>query len=260
MPNFDLSGSTAIITGAGSPSGIGFACARQLGELGASVVVSATSDRIHERVRELRAAGIDASGHVADLTSSAAADRLVQFTIERYGSLEILVNNAGMTSVSNPQAPGSALAISDEDWNSALQRNLSTTLYVTRAALRHMTERSYGRVVNVGSTSGAVGAYPGDVAYHAAKGGTLGFTRAVAIETAADGITVNNVAPGWIATGSATPHELQLGNVTPVGRSGRPDEIATIVAALCLPSASYITGQTIVVDGGNSVAEERLAG
>ena len=115
-------------------------------------------------------------------------------------------------------------------------------------------------MVNIGSTSGTVGAYPGDAGYHAAKAGIAGLTKAAAIESGQHGITINTVAPGWIATGSATAHELLLGDATPVGRSGRPEEVATIVAALCLPSASYITGQTIVVDGGNSIAEERITG
>jgi 3-oxoacyl-[acyl-carrier protein] reductase len=260
VSNFDLSGSIALVTGAGSPTGIGFECAKQLGELGAKVVLTATTVRAERRAAELRADGIDATAYAADLTNSEAAERLVGFTIAQKGGLDILINNAGMTSVSDPQTPGSVVEISDEEWRSALDRNLSTTLFVTRAALRHMTVRGYGRVVNIGSTSGTVGAYPGDAAYHAAKAGVSGLTKAAAIESGQHGITINTVAPGWIATGSATAHELLLGDATPVGRSGRPEEVATIVAALCLPSASYITGQTIVVDGGNSIAEERISG
>jgi 3-oxoacyl-[acyl-carrier protein] reductase len=254
---FSLEGATALVTGAGSPDGIGFACARALGELGARVVVSATTPRVHERARELEAAGVIAVGFVADLTSSAQADALVAFAIEQAGALDIVVNNAGMTSVSDPAAAATALEIADATWQHALERNLSSVMYVTRAALRHMTARGYGRIVNMSSVSGPVAAYRGDAGYHAAKAGIVGLTRSAAIDSAAHGVTVNAVAPGWIQTASVSEEERVLGDATPVGRPGTPGEVAAVVASLCLPAAGYLTGQVIVVDGGNSVAEER---
>lgn len=169
--------------------------------------------------------------------------------------IDICVNNAGMVSVGSGIDDAPVWATSLDTWNRSLERNLTTCFLVTRAVLPVMRASGYGRVVNIASTSGTISAYPGDVAYHSAKAGMTGFTKAVALETAADGITVNAVAPGWIATGSQTEAEAAAGAATPVGRSGRADEIATIVRLLADTNCSYVTGQTIVVDGGNCLPE-----
>ena len=118
-----------------------------------------------------------------------------------------------------------------------------------------MRNRKYGRIVNVASASGPVQAFVGDIGYHAAKAGMIGLTKAVALETAKEGITVNAVAPGWIATGSQTPVEAEAGKRTPIGRSGTPEEVAAVLAWLATPAASYVTGQMFVVDGGSSLQE-----
>lgn len=247
----------AIITGAGSAHGIGFAAARLLGAGGIRVVITSTTDRIFERVMELRATGIRAEGVVADLTDPADADSVVACASDSFGGMDILVNNAGMTSVSDSHGSGAINELSREDWHASLDRNLTTSFLMIRAVAGFMQAAGYGRIVNVSSVSGPVAAYAGDVAYHAAKAGVVGLTRATAIDMAAAGITVNAVAPGWIDTASASDHERAMGAATPVGRSGTADEVAHAIALLAGDGASYITGQLITVDGANSISEER---
>ena len=255
---FDLSGRVAVVTGAGSPDGIGFATARLLAELGAAVMITATTARIQDRVTELRSAGFDAAGVTADLTDAGAASALASATLDQWGRLDIVVNNAGMISTTNPVfESGTVDAMDLATWSAALARNLTTAFLVTKAALPVMTSRGWGRIIMVASVTGPVMAIRADAGYAAAKAGMVGLTRAAAVDAAAHGITVNAVAPGWIATGSQTPHERDQGLATPAGRSGSPGEVAAAIAWLASPGASYITGQYLVVDGGNSIAEQR---
>ena len=255
---FDLSGRVAVVTGAGAPDGIGFATARLLAECGAAVMISATTARILDRVSELRGAGFDAAGIIGDLTDAGVASGFVSAALERWGRLDVAVNNAGMISAARPVFESGTVESMDlATWHAGLDRNLTTAFLVTKAALPVMIRRGWGRIIMVASVTGPVMAIRGDVSYATAKAGMVGLTRAAAVDTAGHGITVNAVAPGWIATGSQTPEERDQGQATPAGRSGSPSEVAAAIAWLASPGASYITGQYLVVDGGNSIAEQR---
>lgn len=255
--SFDLTGRVALVTGAGSPSGIGLAAAALLGELGARVAVTSTTGRITERVAELEARGISASGHVADLTDERQVSVLVREVVDRHGHIDIVVNNAGMVSVSAPGESGSLVDMQLATWRAGLARNLDTAFLMAREVLPAMREDRWGRIVNVASVTGPTMAMRDEPAYAAAKAGMVGLARSIAVDFGADGITANAVAPGWIQTGSQTSHEHAQGLRTPVGRSATPDEVASAIAWLCTPGAAYVTGQCLVVDGGNSISEER---
>ena len=246
-------GRVAIVTGAGAPDGIGMAVARELVGEGARVVLGATSDRVHDRAREV---GDAALGVVGDLTAEGSADTLVGVAMERWGRLDILVNNAGMTSVASGwDADDDVAHLSLAQWDAAIARNLTTAFLMCRAAVPVMTAAGYGRIVSVGSTTGTVNAMPGQSTYTAAKAGLVGFSRALALEVVGRGVTVNVVAPGYVGTGSQLEFEAAAASAGPIGRSATPAEIAACVAFLAHESASFVTGAILVADGGHGLPE-----
>jgi 3-oxoacyl-[acyl-carrier protein] reductase len=255
-----MSGRVALVTGAGSPTGIGFASARALGARGARLVLTSTTERIFERVSELAADGIEVRALVGDLTQAHVSRDLVELATSTWGRLDVLVHNAGMTSVSDPGFSTGALEDLDEDlWRAGIARNLDSAFHVARASLPVIAAGGGGSAVFVASVTGPVMAMRNEPIYAAAKAGLVGLVRSLALDYAARAITVNAVAPGWIATGSQTAHEAQEGLASPVGRSGSADEVAAAITFLASPGAAYVTGQCLVVDGGNSIAEERAS-
>jgi 3-oxoacyl-[acyl-carrier protein] reductase len=248
---YSLAGKSALVSGAGAPGGIGIAIAAALRAAEANVAITSTTDRIFERARE-----ISATGYVADLSQESECVRL----ISAIPTIDILVNNAGMTSLKNPLQEDEATDLTSvtlAGWQRGINRNLDTAFNLTKAALPKLRKSNAGRIIFIGSVTGGVMAMANQPVYATAKAALVGLTRSLALDEAKYGITCNVILPGWIATDTQSAHERLQGMKTPLGRNGKPEEIAGLTAFLASELSGYMTGQSLVVDGGNSIAEER---
>ena len=242
-----LQGRVAVVTG--GSRGIGRAVALELAGRGASVVVNyhKSPEAAEAVVNEIKAAGGRAATCQADVANFAAAQNLIKFAIDTFGDLHILVNNAGIT------RDMLVMMMSEEDWDAVLDTNLKSTFNCSKAAVKHMMRKRYGRIINIASVAGQMG-NPGQTNYSASKAGQIGFTKALAREIAARNVTVNAIAPGFVDTeilSAMAPETLEAAlKFVPLGRKGQPEEIGYAVAFLASDQAAYITGQVLGVDGG----------
>ena len=240
---FDLTGKCALVTGASG--GIGGAIATALHRAGATVALSGT----REEPLQALAAQLGERAHVlpCNLSDAEAVEALPKQAAEAMGALDILVNNAGIT------RDQIFMRMSDEDWQSVIDVNLTSTMRLCRGVMRPMMKARWGRIINISSIVGATG-NPGQVNYAASKAGMVGLTKSIAYEVASRGITANCVAPGFIATAMTDKlNDEQKGKINaqiPAARMGTPEEIAAAVLYLASPEAGYVTGSTLHVNGG----------
>ncbi len=247
---FDLAGKVALVTG--GSRGLGLEMAAGLGTAGAAVTITARRDQwLKPAEKELRAHGIDCLAVVCDVSNPADVHAAVQTVVERYGRLDILVNNAGISW----GAPAEALPL--DKWNDVLATNATGCFLMAQAAGREMIRRGGGSIINIASVAGLVGtaAEVLDAAgYSASKGAVISFTRDLAVKWARHHIRVNAVAPGFFETRMSTSvverAREEIERLTPLGRTGRPGELAGVVVFLASAASSYVTGHVLPVDGG----------
>ena len=245
MTTTEFKGQVALVTGASR--GIGAAIALELAKQGLKVIGTATTDEGAARISDALAAYLGCRGANLNVNDAAAGEALIDEIVKSQGGLHVLVNNAGIT------RDTLAMRMKDDDWDAVLDTNLKAVFRMSRAVMRPMMKQRYGRIISITSVVGAAG-NPGQANYAAAKAGVAGMTRALARELGSRNITVNCVAPGFIATDmtSALPeaqHQALMAQI-PLGKLGLPEDIAHAVSYLASPLAAYVTGQELHVNGG----------
>lgn len=242
-----LENRVALVTGAGR--GIGRAIALEFAQRGAAVVINynKSSTAAQSVAAQIKAGGGKADVFQADVAQFGQAQDLVKFAVETFGDLHILVNNAGIT------RDTLIMMMTEEDWDQVITTNLKSTFNCSKAAVKHMLRKRYGRIINIASVAGQMG-NPGQTNYSSSKAGQIGFTKALAREVSARNITVNALAPGFIDTeilDAMSPETLEAAlKMVPLARKGQPEEVAYAAAFLASDQAAYITGQVLAVDGG----------
>jgi 3-oxoacyl-[acyl-carrier protein] reductase len=252
-----VKGKIAVITGVAGPKGIGYAIAKQLGREGATLAVTDVSKEVYDRAEELIALGYAVAPFQVDLIQLEAVQRMVEKIRAELGRIDILVNVAGGRVRGEARKPRSRrfIDVTEAAWDRGIAINLKTTFNCTKAVYPSMVQQQYGRIVNISSTTGPIGSFQGAYAYSAAKAAILGFTRALALDGADYGITVNAIAPGWIDTRDSAERRDGLESIIPLKRLGTAAEVANLALFLASDEASYMTGHLIIIDGGLHIPE-----